>query len=70
MYTAVKKIKVLKRYMESLALRNSAPTVHWEDNTSFISIVEAKRVTPRVKNMVIPLCFVQEKFDNGLFLPK
>ena len=27
-------------------------------------------VTPRVKHIDIPVCFLQEKFDNGLFLPK
>ena len=56
--------------MEALALYTGAPTVHWEDNTSFISVVESKRVTPRVKHIDIPVCFLQEKFDNGLFLPK
>ena len=55
--------------MEALELYTGAPTVHWEDNTSCIS-VEAKRVTPRVKHTDIPVCFLQEIFDNGLFLPK
>ena len=70
MYKAVKKNKVIRRYMEALALHTGAPTVHWEDNTTFISVVEAKNVTPRVKHIDIPVCFQQEKFDNGLFLPK
>ena len=56
--------------MKDLALYTGAPTVHWEDNTSCISVVESKRVTPRVKNIDIPVCFLQEKIDNGLFLPK
>ena len=56
--------------MEVLGLHTVAPTVHWEDNTSCISVVEAKRVTPRVKHIDIPVCFLQEQFDNGLFLPK
>ena len=56
--------------MEDLALYTGAPTVHWEDNTSCISVVEAKRVTPRVKHIDIPVYFLQEQFDNGLFLPK
>ena len=56
--------------MKALALHTGAPTVHWEDNTSFISVVEAKRVTPRVKHIDITVCFLQEQFDNGLFLPK
>ena len=34
--------------MEALALHNDAPTVNWEYKTSCMSVVEAKRVTPRV----------------------
>ena len=56
--------------MEDLAIYTGVPTVHWEDNTSCISVVEAKRVTPRAKQIDIPVCFLQEQFDNGLFLPK
>ena len=56
--------------MEALAIHTGAPTVYWENNTSYISVVEAKRVTPRVKHIDIPVCFLPEKFDNGLFLPK
>ena len=33
-------------------------------------VVEAKRVTPRVKHIDIPICFLQEKFENGFFIPK
>ena len=39
--------------MEALALYTGAPTVHWEDNTSCIYVVEAKRVTPRELNTLI-----------------
>ena len=70
MYKAVKKNKVIRRYMEALALHTGATTVHWEDNTSCIYVVESKRVTPRVKHIDITVCFLQEQFDNGLFLPK
>ena len=69
MYKAVKKTKAIRRYMEALALYTGAPTLHWEDNTSCISVVGDKIVTTRVKYIDIPVCFLQEKFDNGLFLP-
>ena len=64
MYKAVNKNKVIRRYMEDLALYTGAPKVHWEDNTSCISVVEAKIVTPRVKHIDIPVCFLQEQFDK------
>ena len=56
--------------MEALALHKGAPTVHQEDNKSFVLLVKAKIVTPRVKHIDIPVCFLQNKFDNGIFLPK
>ena len=70
MHKSVKKTKVIRRYTEALALHTGAPTVHWEDNTSCISVVEYRRVTPRVKQIDITVCFLQEQFDNGLFLQK
>ena len=56
--------------MEALALYTGAPTLYLEDNTSCISVVEAKIVTPRVKHIDITVYFILEHFDNGLFLPK
>ena len=56
--------------MEELAPQIGAPTVHLEDNTSCIDVVEAKRVTPTVKYIGIPIFFIQEQFENGLFVPK
>ena len=57
MYKSVKKTKVIWRYLEALALYTRAPTVNWEDNTSCISVVEAKIVTPRVNYIDIPVFF-------------
>ena len=48
--------------MESLALRTGAPIVHCKYNKSSISVVESKIVTPRVKNIDIPVCFLLEQF--------
>ena len=56
--------------MEALALHTGAPTVYSEYNTSFIYVVEYKRVTPRVKHIDIPVWFLQEQFYNGIFVPK
>ena len=33
-------------------------------------VVEYKMVTPRVKHVGIPVWFIQEQFENGLFIPK
>ena len=46
--------------MEYLALHAGAPTVNWEDITSYISVLKDKIVAPRVKNFYIPVCFLQK----------
>ena len=70
MYKAVKKTKAIQRYMKDLVIHTGEPAAHWEDNTSCISYVEPKRVTPRVKHIYIPVCFLQEQFENDTFAPK
>ena len=70
MYKAVNKIKVFQKYMETLALYTGSPTVCWKYNTSHTSVVGDKRVTPIVKHVEIPVCFLLEQFYNGVFVPK
>ena len=53
--------------MEALELHTGATTVNWEENTCCTSVVESKRVTNRVKNIDIHVCFLQEQFDNSLY---
>ena len=52
--------------MEDLSLHTAVPTFHWEDVISRICVVEAKIVTPRVKYIEIPACFLQEKVENSV----
>ena len=56
--------------MEALALHIGAPKLNWEDNTIFISVVEAKLVTPRVKHIDITVFLLQKQFVNCIFVPK
>ena len=51
MCKSVKKNKVIRRYMEALAIHTCAPSVHWEDNTVCIYSFEAEIVTPRAKHI-------------------
>ena len=70
MYKSINKIKIIRRFVEALVFHTVAHIVYWEDSTSFISVVEAKIVTPKVKHIDIPIFFLQEQFDNGLFIQK
>ena len=67
MHKAVNKTKVTQRYMKALALHTGSPTVHWEDNTSFIYVVEATRVTPRVKHIDNPVFFYKSNLKMVSF---
>ena len=53
--------------MESSELHTGAPTIYWENNTSFF---KAKRVTPRVKHIGIPIYFILYQFYSGIFITK
>ena len=70
MYKDVKKNRTIRNCMETLSIHTGYPTVHLEDNKIYISIIKSKLVTPRKKHINIPVCFIQEKYDNGLFIPK
>ena len=61
-----KKTKTNRIYMEALSLHNGATIVHWEDNKSFVSVVQSKIFTPRFKHIDIPVYFILENFDNGI----
>ena len=54
----------------------SPSTSHWctistlERQHKFHYVIESKIVTPRVKQMDIPVCFLQEQFDICLSILK
>ena len=45
--------------MEDLLIHTGAPTLNWEDKKSCISVLEYEIVTPIVKHIDIPVCFLQ-----------
>ena len=56
--------------MEAVSLHTGTPKVHWEDNTTCNSFVEATRVTNIVKHIYITVCLIKEQNHNGIFVPK
>ena len=69
-HKAVKKTKFICKYMEALSFQTGSPKLHRKGNTSCIYVVEAKIVTPSVKHVVIPICFLLKEFGNGFSIPK
>ena len=63
-YKYVKKTMAIRIFIEELALHTGAPTVNLEDNTSCISIVEAKMGTSGVTYIYIPVCFSTRTFSK------
>ena len=61
MYKSVKKSNAIQRYLELLEIHTGAMAVHFKDIKSCIYVVEAKKVTLRVKHIDITVCFLQEK---------
>ena len=56
--------------MEYLGIPTGPLTVKWEENTSCISIVEAKWISPRVKHTETSIYFLKGKYNKDIFTPK
>ena len=59
MYKYVRKTRAIQILMQAWSLHTGAPTVYCKYNTSFIYVVEAKRINPRGKHIDIIVCFLQ-----------
>ena len=64
-FKAVRRIIVLRNFFCSLGFPISAPTPLFEDNKGTHDVIEAGRLTPRVKHIDIPLCYLHEKYKSG-----
>ena len=60
-YKADKKNQLIWICMVVLSLHTGAPKVHWGFNTSCISVVESKIITPRVKKII----FLSVSYKNN-----
>ena len=63
-------MKYTQCYMESISLRTEVPTVYWEDNKMYISVVEAKIVTIIFQDINITVCFLYYQYGSGVFIHK
>ena len=62
MYKDANETKSNRRYKEALSLHTGAPTVHWQDRKSYVTVVEAKIVTTISKQIDIRVYFLPELF--------
>ena len=63
-----KKVLTFRNFLQHLGLPEQDPTTIFEDNQGTTDIVNAGRLTPRVKHIDIPLCFLHEHHQKGAFV--
>ena len=67
LYLALLKTKEIMNLLMSIGLPIGDPTPHYEDNTMVINIAHAHRVTPRLKHMDLPVCYIHNEYRLGTF---
>ena len=67
-FKGVRRVITLRGFMTSLGFPVNTPTSIFEDNKGTHDLIEAKRMTPRLKHIDIPICYLHEKFKSGEFV--
>ena len=67
LFTGLKKILTFRNFLSHLGFPEQDPTTIFEDNQGTSDIVNAGRLTPRVKHIDIPLCFIHDHHKQGSF---
>ena len=67
LFTGLKKILTFRNFLCHLGFPEQDPTTIFEDNQGTSDIVHAGRLTPRVKHIDIPLCFIHDHHKQGSF---
>ena len=67
MYKAFNKTKAIRKYTEDLTLHTVVTSCILGRKKTYIYVVGAKIVTPRVKQIDTPICFLQKQFGNFIF---
>jgi len=67
LFTGLRKVLTFRNFLRHLGFPEQAPTTIFEDNQGTSDIVNAGRLTPRVKHIDIPLCFIHDHHKQGSF---
>lgn len=59
--------KIIRTLLLNMGLPVGKPTPHYEDNSAAIQLVQAHRVTPRLRHIDIPLCYLHMEHQLGTF---
>ena len=67
LFTGLRKVLTFRNFLRHLGFPEQTPTTIFEDNQGTSDIVNAGRLTPRVKHIDIPLCFIHDHHKQGSF---
>ena len=69
-HNTILRTKQHRLLLTSLGVPTSKPTKVYEENESVIYSVQYRRVTPRLRHMDIPICYLHHENEHGLFATK
>ena len=61
LFTGLRKVITFRNFLRHLGRPEIKPTVIFEDNKGTSDIVRAGRLTPRVKHIDVPLCYIHQQ---------
>ena len=67
LFTMAKRTEILRRWMTSMGRPMKEPTPIHEDNKATIAQVMKDRLTPNIKHVDVPICYLHELYLNGIF---
>ena len=67
LFTMAKRTEIFRRWMTSMGRPIKDPTPIYEDNKATIAQVMKDRLTPNIKHVDVPICYLHELFLNGIF---
>ena len=69
LFTMAKRTEIFRRWMTSMGRPIKDPTPIFEDNKATIAQVLKDRLTPNIKHVDVPICYLHELYLNGVFHP-
>ena len=60
-------LKTIRLFLTSIGFPATRPTKVYEDNEAVASTVTSHRITPRLRHIDIPLCYLHDEHAKGAF---
>ena len=67
LFSGLRRIHTFRLFLRHLGFPIPSPTIIFEDNKGTTDIVNAGRLTPRVKHIDVPLCYIHHEHIFGTF---